>query len=53
MGLILDTSVLIAAERKGQSAAQLLEDVMAAFGNQEAAMERLPWYIGAPQQPRF
>ena len=38
MGLILDTSVLIAAERKGQSAAQLLEDVMAAFGNQEAAM---------------
>ena len=47
MGLILDTSVLI-AERRGQSAGQLLEDVMAAFGNQEAAMERLPWYCPKP-----
>jgi predicted nucleic acid-binding protein len=38
MGLILDSSVLISAERKGHSVAQALEAVMNALGNQEAAI---------------
>ncbi|HTA69020.1 MAG TPA: PIN domain-containing protein [Bryobacteraceae bacterium] len=32
MGLILDSSVVIAGERKGQSAAELLADLRVAFG---------------------
>lgn len=38
MGLILDSSVVIAAERKGESVAQLLKQVIAAAGDQEAAI---------------
>jgi predicted nucleic acid-binding protein len=38
MGLILDSSVLITAERKGQTVAQLLKDVIAAMGDQETAL---------------
>jgi hypothetical protein len=38
MGLILDSSVLITAERKGQSVKELIAQVIAAAGNQDAAM---------------
>jgi predicted nucleic acid-binding protein len=38
MGLILDSSVLIAAERKGETVTQFLKQVMAATGDQEAAL---------------
>jgi predicted nucleic acid-binding protein len=38
MGLILDSSVLITAERKGHSVLQLLGHVLDAAGNQEAAI---------------
>jgi hypothetical protein len=32
MGLILDSSILITAERKGQTVSQLLKEVIAAMG---------------------
>ncbi|NDJ13539.1 MAG: type II toxin-antitoxin system VapC family toxin [Acidobacteriia bacterium] len=38
MGLILDSSILIGAERQGQSVTQVLEAVLNAFGNQEVAI---------------
>ena len=38
MGLILDSSVVIAAERRGETAAQLLRQILAATGDQESAM---------------
>jgi predicted nucleic acid-binding protein len=38
MGLILDSSILIAAERKGQTVAGLLEDVIPTMGDQEMAI---------------
>ena len=38
MGLILDSSVLIAAERQGQTVAQFLTQVEAMAGNQETAL---------------
>ena len=38
MGLIIDSSVLIAAERKGHSVLQTLGDVLSVAGNQEAAL---------------
>jgi predicted nucleic acid-binding protein len=38
MGLILDSSVLITAERKGHSVLQALGYVLSAAGNQEAAL---------------
>jgi predicted nucleic acid-binding protein len=42
MGLILDSSILIGAERQGQSVTQVLEAVLEAvlnaFGNQEVAI---------------
>jgi predicted nucleic acid-binding protein len=38
MGLILDSSILIAAERKGHSVLQALGHVLSAAGNQEAAL---------------
>jgi hypothetical protein len=38
MGLILDSSVLITAERNGLSVAQLLAQTMSASGNREAAI---------------
>ena len=38
MGPILDSSVLIAAERKGETVAQLLKRVLAVMGNQETAL---------------
>jgi predicted nucleic acid-binding protein len=37
MGLILDSSVVIAGERKGQSAAELLADLRVAFGAEAIA----------------
>jgi predicted nucleic acid-binding protein len=38
MGLILDSSVVIAAERRGETPAQLVELAIALAGNQEAAL---------------
>ena|SRR5580704_11880678 len=38
MGLILDSSVVIKAERQGQSAEQLIESVLNSNGDQEAAL---------------
>ena len=38
MGLILDSSVLIAAERGGQTVADLLEQILSVSGDQEAAI---------------
>jgi tRNA(fMet)-specific endonuclease VapC len=38
MGLILDSSVVIAAERRGDTPEQLLQQVIGLAGNQEAAL---------------
>ena len=38
MGLILDSSVVIAAERRGDNVAQLLKQIFAATGDQEVAL---------------
>jgi predicted nucleic acid-binding protein len=38
MGLIFDSSVLIAAERKGETIGQLLKQVIALTGDQETAL---------------
>jgi|SRR5580658_3820800 tRNA(fMet)-specific endonuclease VapC len=38
MGLILDSSVVIAAERRGNTPEQLVEQVIGLAGNQEAAL---------------
>jgi len=38
MGLILDSSVLITAERKGLTVAQLLKEVIGKMGDQETAI---------------
>lgn len=38
MGLILDSSVLIAAQRNGETVTQLLKRVLAVMGNQETAL---------------
>ncbi len=41
MGLILDSSVLIATERSGQTVAQLLKRVLALTGDQETALSAI------------
>jgi predicted nucleic acid-binding protein len=38
MGLILDSSILITAERKGQSVSGILKDVVQLMGDQQAAI---------------
>jgi len=38
MGLILDSSVVIAAERRGDTVAQFIERIVTATGDQEAAL---------------
>jgi len=38
MGLILDSSVVIAAERRGDTVEQLIERIVTATGDQEAAL---------------
>ena len=38
MGLILDSSVVISAERRGDTPVQLVQQVLSAAGNQEAAL---------------
>lgn len=38
MGLILDSSVVIAAERRGESVERLIEHVVSVAGDQEAAL---------------
>ena len=41
MGLILDSSVAIAAERRGDSAEQLVEKIVSVTGDQEAALSSI------------
>jgi len=41
MGLILDSSVVIAAERRGENIGDLMEHVANSFGNQEAALSSI------------
>ena len=41
MGLILDSSVLITAERKGETVGQLLKQVFAMAGDQETALSSI------------
>jgi len=41
MGLILDSSVVIAAERRGDTPEQLVQQVIAVAGNQEAALSSI------------
>jgi predicted nucleic acid-binding protein len=41
VGLILDSSVAVAAERRGDSVQHLLERVITAAGNQEAALSTI------------
>ena len=41
MGLILDSSVVITAERRGYTVEQLIEQVIAAIGDQEAALSSI------------
>jgi len=44
MGLILDSSVVIAAERRGDTVEQLIEKIVKATGDQESALSA----IGSP-----
>ncbi len=41
MGLILDSSVVIAAERRGDTVEQLIENIVNATGDQEAALSAI------------
>jgi len=41
MGLILDSSVVIAAERRGDTVEQLIENIVKATGDQEAALSAI------------
>jgi len=41
MGLILDSSVLITAERKGETVEQLLKQIFALTGDQEAMLSAI------------
>src|ERR1700760_2548384 len=41
MGLILDSSVVIAAERRGDTVGQLIENIVNATGDQEAALSAI------------
>ncbi len=41
MGLILDSSVVIAAERRGDTPEQLVQQVISVAGNQEAALSSI------------
>lgn len=41
MGLILDSSIVIAAERRGDTVEQLIEQIVKATGDQEAALSAI------------
>jgi predicted nucleic acid-binding protein len=41
MGLILDSSVVIAAERRGDTVEQLIEQIVKSTGDQEAALSSI------------
>ena len=41
MGLILDSSVVIAAERRGETVERLIENIIQSVGNQEAALSAI------------
>lgn len=41
MGVILDSSIVIAAERRGDTVARLLRQIVTEFGNQEAALSSI------------
>jgi hypothetical protein len=41
MGLILDSSMAIAAERRGDTVESLIEQVVSAFGDQDSALSSI------------
>lgn len=41
MGLILDSSIVIAAERRGETVTQLIQSIVSAAGDQEAALSAI------------
>ena len=41
MGLILDSSIVIAAERRGETVAELIQSIVKAAGDQEAALSAI------------
>ena len=41
MGLILDSSVVIAAERRGENVTQMLKQIVAATGDQRAVLSAI------------
>ena len=41
MGLILDSSIVIAAERRGETVSELLRQIVAATGDQESALSSI------------
>lgn len=41
MGLILDSSIVIAAERKGDTVEKLIEQIISATGDQDAALSSI------------
>jgi tRNA(fMet)-specific endonuclease VapC len=41
MGLILDSSIVIAAERRGDTVVQLIQNIVKAAGDQEAALSAI------------
>jgi len=51
MGLILDSSVVIAAERRGDNVTQMLKQIVAATGDQRTVLssvgltELVPWHL--------
>ena len=50
MGLILDSSVVIAAERGGETVEQLIERILSANGDQEAALSAVGLF---PEEPEI
>ena len=50
MGLILDSSVVIAAERSGDTVEQLIEKIVKATGDQEAALSAIGLSFAAGTQ---
>jgi hypothetical protein len=51
MGLILDSSVIIAAERGGEPVAQLIERIVRATGDQDAALSSVGLRLGKTAHP--
>ena len=53
MGIILDSSVIIAAERRGHTVTQILEQIHQSHGDVEvglASIDELPYVMGLVRQ---